>query len=100
MACLIAEWNRDEPDLGERAGLVVQSPLNPTVVNMKNYCYCIDPMHRSPTQTIKMSEVAEIMAMADESLWWVPIMAPILQEQGTNLRAMCHHILNVEKVWH
>ena len=93
VACLIAEWNREELDLGERAELVVQSPLHPTVENMKNYCYCIDPLHRSPTQTIKMSEVEEIMSMADESLWLVPIMAPILQEQGTNLRAMCHHIL-------
>ena len=40
-----------------------------------------------------MSEVEEIMSLADESLWLILIMAPILQEQGTNLRAMCHHIL-------
>ena len=93
VARLIAEWNREELELGEHGELVVQSPLTPTVENMKNYCYCIDPLHRSPTQTIKMSEVGEIMSMADESLWLIPIMAPILQEQGTNLRAMCHHIL-------
>ena len=92
VARLIAEWNREELELGERGELIVQSPLNPTVENMKNYCYCIDPLHRSPTQTIKMSEVEEIMSLADESLWLIPIMAPILQEQGTN-RAMCHHIL-------
>ena len=40
-----------------------------------------------------MSQVAEIMSLADESMWLIPIMSSILQEQGTNIRAMCHHIL-------
>ena len=36
VARLIAEWNREELELGERGELVVQPPLNPTVENMKN----------------------------------------------------------------
>ena len=40
-----------------------------------------------------MSEVAANMPMTDEGVWLMPIMAPILQTQGTNTRAMYHQIL-------
>ena len=85
--------NIEELELKERGELIVQSPLSPTIKDMKNYCDCIDPLHRNATQMIKMSDVEGIMSLADESLWLIPIMAPTLQEQATNLRAMYHHIL-------
>ena len=58
VARLIAEWNSQEEDLGERGKLVVQPPWDPSKENMKYHWNCIDPLHRSPTQTIMMSEVA------------------------------------------
>ena len=91
VARLIAEWNSQEEDLGERGMLLVQPPWDPSKENMRHHWNCIDPLHRSPTQTIMMSEVAGVMSMADESLWLIPIMGSILQDQGTNIRAMCHH---------
>ena len=93
VARLIAEWNMEEVKLEERGDLIVQPPLNPTIDNMKNYCDCIDPSYQSVTQTVKMSEVEGIMSSTEECMWLIPIMDSILQDQGTNLRAMCHHIL-------
>ena len=89
----IAEWNMEEVKLEERGDLVVQPPLNPTVSNMKNYWDFIDPLYQSTTQTVKMSEVEPIMSSTEEGMWLIPIMDSILQDQGTNLRAMCHHSL-------
>ena len=60
---------------------------------MRHHRNCIDPLHSSPAQTITMSQVADVMSMGDENLWLIPIMSSILQEQGTNIRAMCYHIL-------
>ena len=93
VARLIAEWNHNAEDLGERGTLLVQPPLDPTKEDMNLYSNCIDPSYRSPTQTILMSQVADILSTTEESLWLIPIMSSILQEQGTNTRAMCHHIL-------
>ena len=92
VARLIAEWNMEEVKLEERGDLIVQPPLNPTIDNMKNYCDCIDPSYQSVTQTVNMSEVEGIMSSTEECMWLIPIMDSILQDQGTNLRAMCHHI--------
>ena len=97
VARLMAEWNNKAEDLGERGPLLVQPPLDPTTVEMNQHQACIDPSYRSATQTILMSQVADVMSMADESLWLTPIMNSILQEQGTNIRAMCHHILRCKE---
>ena len=69
VARLIAEWNNEAEDLGERGTLLVQPPLDPTTVDMNQHRNCIDPSYRSTTQTILMSQVADVMSMADESLW-------------------------------
>ena len=93
VARLIAEWNIEEVELEGRGDLIVQPPLNPTVSNLKNYWDFIDPLYQSITQTVKMSEVEPIMSSTEEHMWLIPIMDSILQGQGTNLRAMCHHSL-------
>ena len=93
VARLIAEWNMDEVDLGERSDLLIQTPLEPTIDNMKQYRDCLDATNLSPARTVLMSEVAAEMPMTDEGMWLIPIMAPILQNQGTNTRALYHHIL-------
>ena len=93
IARIIAEWTGQEEDLGERGDIVVQKPWAPSKENMKEHRDCIDPLRTSPAQTITMSQVAEVMAQGDENTWLIPIMGSILQDQGTNIRAMYHHIL-------
>ena len=93
VARLIAEWNSQVEHLGERGEMVVQVPWTPSKENMKEHRDCIDPLRTSFAQTITMSHVAGVMARADENMWLMPTMSSILQDQGTNMRAMYYHIL-------
>ena len=93
VARLIAEWDSSVEDLGERGEMVVQVPWTPSKENMKEHRNCIDPLRTSFAQTITMSHVVEVMARANENMWLMPIMTSILQDQGTNMRAMYYHIL-------
>ena len=93
VARLIAEWDMEEEDLGDRADLLLQTPLKPSVVNMAQYRNCLDTQRKTSAQTLLMSEVAAYMPMTDEGIWLMPIMAPILQNQGTNTRAMYYQII-------
>ena len=67
--------------------------LDPTKENMKDHQDCIDPMLRTQASRIHMSDVPGIVSRKPELTWLIPIMAPILQHQGTNIRALLYHTL-------
>ena len=42
---------------------------------------------------IHMSDVPDIASPNEELSWLIPIMTPILQHQGTNIRALLYHMM-------
>ena len=92
VARLIALWNDQTVELGEQGNLIVQPPLEPTKENMKFHWDCINPMQRTQAAMIHMSDVPGVVAPNVELSWLIPIMAPILQNQGTNIRALLYHL--------
>ena len=93
----IAEWSNDEVDMGDQGQLLVQTPHDPTKENMKHHRNFIDSTHRSVAQAMTMGQVRHLTTMQDELTWLLPLMSPTLQNQGTNTRALCYHLLQCKE---
>ena len=97
IASRIAEWSVEEIDMGAQGQLVVQTPHDPTKENMKHHRSFIDPTQRSAAQDMSMARIREINTMQDEITWLLPPMSTTLQNQGTNTRALCYHLLQCKE---
>ena len=93
----IAEWSTEEIDMGGQGELVVQTPHDPSKENMKHHRNFIDPTQRSVAQEMTMVQIRNITTMTDELTWLIPPMGTTLQNQGTNTRALCYHLLQCKE---
>ena len=93
----IAEWSVEEIDMGDQGQLLVQTPHDPTKENMKHHRNFIDPTQRSVAQDMTMVQIRNITTMQDELTWLLPLMSATLQNQGTNTRALCYHLLQCKE---
>ena len=93
IAARIAEWSTEEINLEGQGELIVQTPFDPSKENMKHHRNFIDPTLRSVAQGVSIAQVRNLMTMTDELSWLIPPMGAILQNQGTNTRALCYHLL-------
>ena len=93
----IAEWSVEEIDMGDQGQLLVQTPHDPTKENMKHHRNFIDPTLRSVAQNMTMVQIRNITTMQDELTWLLPLMSATLQNQGTNTRALCYHLLQCKE---
>ena len=93
----IAEWSINEEDMGDQGQLLVQTPHDPTKENMKHHRNFIDSTHRSVAQAMTMVQIRDLTTMQDELTWLLPLMSPTLQNQGTNIRALCYHLLQCKE---
>ena len=85
---LIALWDDYSPDEGLQGDLIVQAPLDPTRENMRHHQDLINPMERNRAALTHMSDVPGTVSRNTELKWLIPSMSPILQTQGTNIRAL------------
>ena len=93
----IAEWSTEEIDIWGQGELIVQTPHDPTKENMKYHRNFIDPTLRSVAQGMSMIQIRNLTTMTDELTWLTPPMSTILQNQGTNTRALCYHLLQCKE---
>ena len=93
----IAEWSTEEIDMGGQGRLIVQTPHDPSKENMRHHRTFIDPTQRSVAQEMTLIQVRHITTMQDELTWLLPPMSTILQNQGTNTRALCYHLLQCKE---
>ena len=93
IAARIAEWSTEEINLEGQGELIVQTPFDHSKENMKHHRHFIDPTLRSIAQGIGIAQVSNLMTATDEPSWLIPPMRAILQNQGTNTRALCYHLL-------
>ena len=97
IASRIAEWSVEEIDMGDQGRLLVQTPHDPTKENMKHHRNFINPTRRSVAQNMTMVQIRNITTMQDELTWLLPLMSATLQNQGTNTRALCYHLLQCKE---
>ena len=97
IAARIADWSTEEIDLDGQGELIVQTPFDPSKENMKHHRNFIDPTLRSIAQGISIAQVTSLMTMTDELSWLIPPMGAILQNQGTNTRALYYHLLQCKE---
>ena len=93
----IAEWSTVEIDMEGQGELIVQTPHDPTKENMKYHRDFIDPTLRSVAQGMSMIQIRNLTTMTDELTWLIPPMSTTLQNQGTNTRALCYHLLQCKE---
>ena len=93
IAKLIAAWDDCSIDVRSHGDMIVQAPFDPTMENLQQHRDCINFQVRTHASRVHMSDVRDKVTPNTELAWLINAMSSILQNQGTNIRAMLYHTL-------